>query len=193
MITPTAMNPALTTRLSLMRVPPMRTWARRLARGPDDMRVGSAAHVHVEGFTCVSRGLRAYRGVYEHTQGLTCERTMWLSGRYHPGRTPDTRASNPYPRNLPKMQTTSSLAAHCQRFSPSWSALSALRLSGRPLDGGNCAIQGSDTPATRRCSASHGAKAPLLPVSGRCRDGRARQYGTVTRNNTNARPQNPDT
>ena len=97
MITPTAMNQALTTRLSLMRVPPMRTWARRLARGPDDMRVGSAAHVHVEGFTCVSRGLRAYQGVYAHTQGLTCERTMWLSGRYHPGHAPDNVREQPIP------------------------------------------------------------------------------------------------
>ena len=34
-------------------------------------------------------GLRAYRGVYAHTQGLTCERAMWLSGRYHPGQAPD--------------------------------------------------------------------------------------------------------
>ena len=69
---------------------------------------------------------------------LTCERTMWLSGRYHPGQAPDnvrpdvlatTRArhptmcsSNPYPRELPKTQTTSLLAARFQRFSPRWSA-----------------------------------------------------------------------
>ena len=72
-------------------------WARRLARGPDDMRVGSAAHVHVEGFTCVSRGLRAYRGVNAHTQGLTCERTMWLSGRYHPGQAPDNAREQSIP------------------------------------------------------------------------------------------------
>jgi len=40
------------------RVGPMRcTWARHLARGTDDMRVGSAAHAHVQRFTCVSRGL----------------------------------------------------------------------------------------------------------------------------------------
>ena len=83
-------------------------------------------------------GLRAYQGVYAHTQGLTCERTMWLPGRYHPGQAPDnvrpdvlatTRArrptmcaSNPYPRELPKTQTTSLLAARFQRISPRWSA-----------------------------------------------------------------------
>ena len=74
-----------------------RTRARRPAPGPDDMRVGSAAHVHVEGFTCVSRGLRAYRGVNAHTQGLTCERTMWLSGRYHPGQAPDNAREQSIP------------------------------------------------------------------------------------------------
>ena len=33
------------------------------------------------------------------------------------------RASNPYPRELPTTQTTSPLAARCQRFSPRWSAM----------------------------------------------------------------------
>ena len=47
--------------------------------------------------TCVSRGLRAYQGVYAHTQGLTCERTMWLSGRYHPGQAPDNVLEQPIP------------------------------------------------------------------------------------------------
>ena len=32
------------------------TWALHPARGPDDMRVGSVAQVHVQGFACVSRG-----------------------------------------------------------------------------------------------------------------------------------------
>ena len=37
--------------------PLTRAWARHLARGPDDMHVGSAAHTHIERLTCVSRGL----------------------------------------------------------------------------------------------------------------------------------------
>ena len=41
----------------------MCTWALSCARGPDDVRVGSAAHAQVMGLTCVSRGLRAYQGV----------------------------------------------------------------------------------------------------------------------------------
>ena len=47
--------------------------------------------------TCMSRGLRAYQGVYAHTQGLTCERAMWLSGRYHPGQAPDNVREQPIP------------------------------------------------------------------------------------------------
>ena len=44
---------------SLLRLgagPLMRAWARHLARGTDDMRVGSAAHAHVQRFTCTPRG-----------------------------------------------------------------------------------------------------------------------------------------
>ena len=100
--------------------------------------------------TCMSRGLRAYPGVYAHTQGLTRER--------HP--TTGTVA--------PKTQTTSPLVARCQRFSPRWSETWALhhleqRLR-RRQSGGNCAMQGCDTPTTRRKRASHGAKPP--PATG---------------------------
>lgn len=58
-------------------------WARHLARGPDDLRVGSAAHTHVERFTCVLRGLRAHSRVNVRHSGLTCEPTTWLSGCEH--------------------------------------------------------------------------------------------------------------
>ena len=124
-------------------------------------------------------GLRAYQGVYAHTQGLTCERTMWLPGRYHPGQAPDnvrpdvlatTRArrptmcaSNPSPRELPKTQTTSLLAARFQRFSSRWSAFWAPHyLEPRPRrrqSGGIAPCKG----ATRRKKASHGAKPPSQP------------------------------
>ena len=90
--------------------------------------------------TCMSRGLRAYQGVYVHTQGFTCERAMWLSGRYHPGQAPDNVrpdmlattlarrptmcSSNPYPRELPKTQTTSAKMGEsgvlCSRWSAFW-------------------------------------------------------------------------
>ena len=99
--------------------------------------------------------------------GLTCERTMWLSGRYHPGQAPDnvrpdvlatTRArrptmcaSNPYPRELPKTQTTSPLAARFQHYSPRWSAMWAPHhRKPRPRhrqSGGNRTTRGSDTPS----------------------------------------------
>ena len=115
MITPTATNPALTTRLSLMRVPPMRTWARRLARGPNDSHVGPMICVWAAPPTCMSRGLRACRGVDAHTQGLTCERTMWLSGRYHPGQAPDNAREQPIPprtaHNADHFATSSPLSA----------------------------------------------------------------------------------
>ena len=49
-----------------------RAWARHLACGPDDMRVGSASHAHVERLTCVSRGLtRIFSGLRaSSTRGL---------------------------------------------------------------------------------------------------------------------------
>ena len=70
------------------------------------------SHPHVNPMTCASapsrrrfNGLRAHGGVGAHVQGLTCERRTMS----------DTV--------VPKMQTTSPTAAHCQRFSPRWSAL----------------------------------------------------------------------
>ena len=84
-------------------------------------------------------------------------------------------ASNPYPRELPKTQTTSPLAARFQCFSPRWSAFWVPRSSGRPLDGGNCTTRGCDTPATRRKRASCSAKPPPATVVERtCGSGRPR-------------------
>ena len=87
------------------------------------------SHPHVNPMTCASapsrrrfNGLRAHGGVGAHVQGLTCERRTMS----------DTV--------VPKMQTTSPTAAHCQRFSPRWSAVwRPHRLSsgpGRPQTGG---------------------------------------------------------
>ena len=65
--------------------------------------------------TYMSRGLRAYQGVYAHTQGLTCERTMWLSGRYHPGQAPDNVREQPIPpgtaQNADHFATSSPVSA----------------------------------------------------------------------------------
>ena len=97
MITPTVTNPALTARLGVMRVPTSRTWARQLARGPDKSDVGPMVCVWAAPPTCMSRGLRAYQGVYAHTQRLTCECTMWLAGRYHPVQAPDNVREQPIP------------------------------------------------------------------------------------------------
>ena len=123
--------------------PTSRTWALEVARGTDKSHVGPMICVWAAPPTCMSRGLRAYQGVYAHTQGLTCERAMWLSGRYHPGQAPDNVcpdmlattlarrptmcASNPYHRELPKTQDTSPLAARFQCFSPRWSVFWAPR------------------------------------------------------------------
>ena len=50
-----------------------------------------------------------------------------------------------------------------------------LQTTAAPLpSGGNCAMQGCDTPATRRQRASHGAKPPPLPVSSALQGPRAR-------------------
>ena len=68
-------------------------------------------------------------------------------------------ASNPYPRELPKTQTTSPLAARFQCFSPRWSAFWVPRSSGRPLDGGIALQEG----ATRRRHAVRGLRMAQNP------------------------------
>ena len=100
---------------------------------------------HVNPITCAwapSRrrfnGLRAHGGVGAHVQGLTCERRTMS----------DTV--------VPKLQTTLPTAAHCQRFSPRWSAVwRPHRLPsgpGRHQMGGNGVIRGV---TRRRHAASH--------------------------------------
>ena len=61
--------------------------------------------------TCMSRGLRAYQGVYVRIKGFT--RT--LRG--------NVRSGHLAGADSPKTQTTSPLVARCQRFSPRWSAI----------------------------------------------------------------------
>ena len=115
--------------------------------------------------TCVSRGLRAYQGVYAHIQGLTCERTMWLSGRYHPGQAPDNVLEQPIPpgtaQNADHFAISSPFSAFFTEVVCVLGATLPRTAAALPPIWGNCAMQGCDTPATRRQKALHGAKPPL--------------------------------
>ena len=119
--------------------------------------------------TCVSRGLRAYQGVYAHTQGLTCERTMWLSGRYHPGQAPDNVLEQPIPpgtaQNADHFAISSPFSAFFTEVVCVLGATLPRTAAAPPPIWGNCAMQGCDTPATRRQKALHGAKPPPPPVA----------------------------
>ena len=48
-------------------------WVRHLAREPDDVSVGSAAHAHIRGLTLPFAGLHAYQGGHAHIQRFACE------------------------------------------------------------------------------------------------------------------------
>ena len=153
--------------------------------------------------TCMSRGLRAYQGVYAHTQGLTCERTMWLSGRYHPGQAPDNVREQPIPpgtaQNADHFATSSPVSAFITevvcvlgaaafRQAPRRGELRYTNLQGGrpsqvvpPPSGENCTTRGSDTPATRRQKASHGAKPPSPPQHGALEHPQQQSSGTSAR------------
>ena len=126
------------------------THTREYARGPDSSHAGPMVCMWATSPTCMSSGLRAYHGVNTHVQGLRCEQHT---------------TSNIV---VPKTQTTQPTAAHFQQLSSNGPALWGITpprtaISQVP-DGGNYAIQASDTPATRRQRASHGAKPPPPPV-----------------------------
>ena len=114
--------------------------------------------MRIKGFTCVSKGLRA--GQWVNVRSIGCALRI-LASRASTCTAPDTF--------VPKTQTTSPTTARFQRFSPRWSVFWAPqhpKLRPQSLKtGGNDAIQSSDTPATRRQKASHGAKPPLPPQS----------------------------
>ena len=118
--------------------------------------------------TCMSRGLRAYQGVYAHTQGLTCERAMWLSGRYHPGQAPDNVREQPIPpgttQNAGYFATSSPFSVFFTEVVCGVGAPALQTASAPPPNGGNCTTRGFDTPATRRQRASCSAKPPSQPA-----------------------------
>ena len=146
------------------------------AREPANAHVGPMICVWAAPPTCVSRGLRAYQGVYAHTQGLTCERTMWLSGRYHPGQAPDNVLEQPIPprtaQNADHFATSSPFSAFFTEVVCVLGATLPRTAAAPPPIWGNCAMQGCDTPATRRQKALHGAKPPPPPVASALQGGR---------------------
>ena len=82
---------------------------------------------------------------------------------------PDSAIDASTPTNSAKVQTHSAKTACFQHFSPNGSAVWRPHPSTRSpaaTKRGNDAIQSSDTPATRRQRASHGAKPPPPPMCG---------------------------
>ena len=144
------------------------TWARQVARGLSHAHVNPLMRAWAAPPTCMSRGLRAYQGVYAHTQGLTCERAMWLSGRYHPGQAPDNVREQPIPpgtaQNADHFATSSPFLTFFTEVFCGLGAIPPRTAAAPPPVGGNCTTRGSDTPATRRKRASCSAKPP--PATG---------------------------
>ena len=107
------------------------------------MRVGSAAQVHVYGFTCVSKGLRTGQRVNVRSIGCTLR---ILGSRASTCTAPDAESA--------KVQTHSPQTACFQRFSPDGSPVSQphrLKLRPRRHRSGGIALHGG--PTRRRHSA----------------------------------------
>ena len=117
--------------------------------------------------TCMSRGLRAYQGVYVHTQGLTCERAMWLSGRYHPGQAPDNVREQPIPpgtaQNAGYFATSSPFLTFFTEVFCGLGAIPPRTAAAPPPVGGNCTTRGS--VITHR-EGSHGRQTGELHYTG---------------------------
>lgn len=135
------------------------TWARQVARGLSHAHVNPLMRAWAAPPTCMSRGLRAYQGVYAHTQGLTCERAMWLSGRYHPGQAPDNVREQPIPpgtaQNAGYFATSGPFSVFFAEVVCGLGATSPRTAAALPPSGGNCIIRA----ATRRRRA---VRAPLM-------------------------------
>ena len=83
--------------------------------------------------------------------GLTCERTMWLSGRYHPGQAPDNVREQPIPpgtaQNADHFATSSPFSALFTEVVCDVGARPPQTAAAPPPIGGNCTTRGSDTPS----------------------------------------------
>ena len=149
------------------------------------MRVGSAAHVRVEGFTCVSRGLRTHSGVNVRTHNVAVGSLPPWPGtrqcaprcaRNHSGQAPDNVREQPIPpgtaQNADHFATSSPFSAFLTEVVCVLGATLPRTAAAPPPIWGNCAMQGCDTPATRRQKALHGAKPPPPPVASALQGGR---------------------
>ena len=83
--------------------------------------------------------------------GLTCERTMWLSGRYHPGQAPDNVREQPIPpgtaQNADHFATSSPFSALFTEVVCDVGATPPQTAAAPPPIGGNCTTRGSDRPS----------------------------------------------
>ena len=94
---------------------------------------------------------------------------MWLSGRYHPGQAPNNVVEQPIPpgtaQNADHFAISSPFSAFFTEVVCVLGATLPRTAAAPPPIWGNCAMQGCDTPATRRQKALHGAKPPPPPVA----------------------------
>ena len=115
--------------------------------------------------TCMSRGLRAYQGVYARTQGLTCERAMWLSGCYHPGQAPDNVREQPIPpgtaQNAGYFATSSPFLTFFTEVFCGLGAIPPRTAAALPPSGGNCATRTSKGGVRRRLCRRQAGKIAL--------------------------------
>ena len=136
------------------------------------MRVGSAAHVHVEGFTCVSRGLRAHSAVNVRMHNVAGGSLPPCPGARQCARATHTPGNCPKRRPLRPQQCFSTVfwrgGLRFGRHTTSNSARAAAKR------GGNCIIRA----ATRRRHADAALRMAQNPhryqYRARCRGGRAR-------------------
>ena len=126
---------------------------------------------------CMSRGLRAYQRVYVQVSELTCDLSgehsgYWLTCEHM------HRARHLCAQNADHLAHNTPFSAFFTEVVCVLSAAPPQAATSQPQNGGNDAIQASDTPATRRQRASHGAKphvatavegaaSPTRPAQGR--------------------------
>ena len=114
------------------------------------MRVGSVAQVHVEGFTCVSRGQRARSGV-----------------RVRAARHDRHRCA----QNADHLAHNTPISAFFAEVVCTLGTTPPQAVASPPQNGGNCTTRGSDTPTTRPLKASCSAKPPPPPPARRAPEG----------------------
>jgi len=179
------------------------TRARSCAPGPDDSRVGSAAHAYIERVTCVSRGLpRTFSGSRaSNTRGQAplCPHRrpprpkhpivgVCRRGGLHFGH----HAASNRDLTTPNRDLAASKRGNC---AVRGARLSLAHVEGATKRGGNC----TNRATTRRQDASNGAKPPLSARHTPRRGGRrVGEHGRTSRHGPShstrgRRPDNPQT